>query len=90
LEHVGTAAAQGCAAACVSVLPVRGRRVQFVGVTADTSDSDKGRFEFAKAFYTPTPLDHVSVYCAGWSGDVVAAASFTAAALIGTAPALEA
>ena len=43
-----------------------------------------------KHFIRPPRLDHVSAYCAGWSGDVVAATSFTAAALIGTAPALEA
>src|SRR6516165_10124347 len=43
-----------------------------------------------KHFMHPPCLDHVSAYCAGWSGDVVAATSFTAAALIGTAPALEA
>src|SRR5262249_52512914 len=41
-------------------------------------------------FIRPPRLDHVSAYCAGWSGDVVAATSFTATALIGTAPPLEA
>ena len=56
LEHVGTGAAQGCAAAYrVSVLPVgadafsssASQRIPATAVRAD--------YEFAKAFYTPTP-----------------------------------
>jgi hypothetical protein len=53
LEHVGTAAAQGCPAAYpVSVLPVRATRSasQRIPVTAIRAD-----YEFAKAFYTPAP-----------------------------------
>jgi hypothetical protein len=65
LEHVGTAAAQGCAAAYrVSFLPVRGRRVQFIGITVDTSDSDKGRLRIRESILYAHPASTMSRHIA--------------------------
>ena len=65
LERVGTAAAQGSAASYrVSVLPVRGQRVQFIRVTADTSDSDKGRLRIRESILYAHPASTTSRHIA--------------------------
>ena len=58
----------------------------------ETSDSYKGRLRIRDSIScSPTTPDLLYLlHRAGWSGDAVAATSFTTAALIGTALALEA
>jgi hypothetical protein len=47
-----------------SFLPVRGRRVQFIGVTADTSDSDKGRLRIRESILYAHPASTTSRHIA--------------------------